>query len=347
MAIMTYPLNNVEYQAEDAEVYNSTRMSGVWSGKAFDFEVVEGTNTVKVGKGLAWIKNAEFTGKAVASKEEMVFDFGLAPSAQARIDVLAIQFSSVDNETRLVIKNGSPSNNPEIPEISQTESLYELYLFSVLRRAGAASIVSSDITDLRDNREYCGYMQDAIKPGYAPSLMDHNKGEDFRFWSGKKAEYEEQKEDLKPNTFCVVIDDNDVSDYVIEQGEKNGWTYRKWNSGIAEAWRYTDEYILLDTEWEPQGTVYMYGKSTGRHLSVSLPLGVFIEEANKPLFSNVQPLSYGQMVVGGSEAYTTRSNSGGNLIAENSVRWSLMRHWAPDGHNYPSYFSVEVKGRWK
>lgn len=26
-------------------------------------------------------------------------------------------------------------------------------------------------------------------------------------------------------------------DYVIEQGEDNYWTYRKWNSGVAEAWR--------------------------------------------------------------------------------------------------------------
>ena len=25
-------------------------------------------------------------------------------------------------------------------------------------------------------------------------------------------------------------------DYIVEQGTSGGWTYRKWNSGIAECW---------------------------------------------------------------------------------------------------------------
>ena len=29
---------------------------------------------------------------------------------------------------------------------------------------------------------------------------------------------------------------HDLADYPIEIGEKDGWTYRKWNSGIAECW---------------------------------------------------------------------------------------------------------------
>lgn len=27
-----------------------------------------------------------------------------------------------------------------------------------------------------------------------------------------------------------------TADYIVEQGTTNGWTYRKWNSGIAECW---------------------------------------------------------------------------------------------------------------
>lgn len=29
-----------------------------------------------------------------------------------------------------------------------------------------------------------------------------------------------------------------LADYVVEQGIDNSWTYRKWNSGIYEAWQY-------------------------------------------------------------------------------------------------------------
>ena len=29
-----------------------------------------------------------------------------------------------------------------------------------------------------------------------------------------------------------------IADYVVEQGTDGIWTYRKWNSGIAECWGY-------------------------------------------------------------------------------------------------------------
>lgn len=37
-------------------------------------------------------------------------------------------------------------------------------------------------------------------------------------------------------------------DYIVEQGTDGGWTYRKWNSGIAECW-YRGNYgsVTLNT----------------------------------------------------------------------------------------------------
>lgn len=32
---------------------------------------------------------------------------------------------------------------------------------------------------------------------------------------------------------------SNIDDYVVEEGTTGGWTYRKWNSGVAEAWRRT------------------------------------------------------------------------------------------------------------
>ena len=34
-----------------------------------------------------------------------------------------------------------------------------------------------------------------------------------------------------------------IADYVIEQGATDGWTWRKWNSGLAECW-YNYSYSL-------------------------------------------------------------------------------------------------------
>ena len=43
-------------------------------------------------------------------------------------------------------------------------------------------------------------------------------------------------------------------DFVVEQGEINEWTYRKWNSGIAECWKtIVCENVNCNTAW---GSVY-------------------------------------------------------------------------------------------
>lgn len=214
MAMVTYPLNNVQYNAEDAELYNAVRMSGVWSGSAFDADVTGSDTIVTIGEGLAWIANTKFSGKVVASKEPTELNLGAADPSYNRIDVIAIQFNSVENKTDIVVKKGVATSSPEIPERSTTESLYELYLYSVLRTAGSSIVSKSNITDLRDNRDYCGYMQDSIKPGYAPSLMEHNNGNDFRFWVGTEKEYEQKKDTLPPNTFCITVDGRGAEDFV-------------------------------------------------------------------------------------------------------------------------------------
>lgn len=224
MAMVTYPLNNVQYTAEDAELYNAVRMSGVWSGSAFDAEVTGNDTIVTIGEGIAWIANTKFSGKVVAQKEPKAIDLGIADPSYNRVDVIAIQFDSVENKTDIVVKKGIATSSPEMPARSTTESIYELYLYSVLRTAGSSVISKSNVTDLRDNREYCGYMQDTIKPGYAPSLMEHNKKNDFRFWVGTNQEYQEQKNNIPENTFCVITDDpnDNMIDYLITNTGRTG-----------------------------------------------------------------------------------------------------------------------------
>lgn len=38
-----------------------------------------------------------------------------------------------------------------------------------------------------------------------------------------------------------------ISDYVVEQGTSGIWTYRKWNSGIAECWGNYSGSVTLST----------------------------------------------------------------------------------------------------
>lgn len=47
----------------------------------------------------------------------------------------------------------------------------------------------------------------------------------------------------------VAIQGNTIADVVTEQGEKDGWTYRKWGSGICECWKILTINTAINTGW--------------------------------------------------------------------------------------------------
>lgn len=59
------------------------------------------------------------------------------------------------------------------------------------------------------------------------------------------------------------------ADYIVEEGNANGWGYRKWNSGIAECWQHTSSESLAMTTQAGNG--YYTTKSNW-----NFPSGLFI-----------------------------------------------------------------------
>lgn len=162
MAIITYPLNNIEYTAEDAELYHATRTSGVFANDDFPITVSGDGNVVTIGEGIGWIRNSKFSGKVVANKQEMSLDLGLPHATYPRIDAVVLQFNANANASEIIVKNGTAQSSPEPPEVVRTESIYELHLYHVYREAGAASVTSNNVTDLRSDSTYCGLMSDDV-----------------------------------------------------------------------------------------------------------------------------------------------------------------------------------------
>ena len=162
MAIITYPLNNIEYTAEDAELYHATRTSGVFANDDFPITVSGDGNVVTIGEGIGWIRNSKFSGKVVANKQEMSLDLGLPHETYPRIDAIVLQFNANANASEIIVKNGTAQSSPVPPEVVRTESVYELHLYHVYREAGAASVTSNNVTDLRANGTYCGLMADDV-----------------------------------------------------------------------------------------------------------------------------------------------------------------------------------------
>lgn len=59
----------------------------------------------------------------------------------------------------------------------------------------------------------------------------------------------------------VSINGVPIADYVIEEGNDNLYAYRKWNSGILEAWRMTNNSVTIATSSQYGGVYYADGLS--------------------------------------------------------------------------------------
>lgn len=76
-------------------------------------------------------------------------------------------------------------------------------------------------------------------------------------------------------TFNVTPSAIGVSDYVIETGTSGGLTYRKWNSGVSEAWHL--EYLgELSLTTGMAGGVYSSTACNGR--VINFPSGLFVSK---------------------------------------------------------------------
>lgn len=162
MAIKTYPLNDIDYQAEDAELFHCTRTSGVYASGHFPVSVTGTDNNITIGKGIGWLKNTEFSGKVFASKEETTLNAGVPDASLPRVDAVVVRFDANQNETYFTIKQGSTGSNPTPPKVERGGYIYELHLYHVRRRPGATAITPGDITDLRTDANYCGLMADSV-----------------------------------------------------------------------------------------------------------------------------------------------------------------------------------------
>lgn len=162
MSIITYPLDIIEYEAKDAETYLCSRTSGVFASTGHFDASITGAREVTISSGLAWIKNADFKGKSVLNDADVPISIPIADGVLDRVDRIVLQFSKTANATSIVLKSGTPSAAAVAPAIVQTETVYELGLYTVSVPAGSTTILASNVTDTRMDETVCGLMRDGV-----------------------------------------------------------------------------------------------------------------------------------------------------------------------------------------
>lgn len=180
--------------------------------------------------------------------------------------------------------------------------------------------VSATIENLNYQNSYtvqaCAY--DAIYYGGVVSQEITKKAVPVFDWSG---------EDFN---FNVPVSINGiVLDYIVEQGTKDGWTYRKWNSGVAECWKIVTYTTSINT---PFGALYC-GNASARQ--------------NYPFTFTEKPVEQVTLQSGNSQAflYVEAGGHGVNGAAA-SARYNVFKPSAVTS-NETFYLSFYVKGNYK
>ena len=162
MAIVTYPLNGIDFSAENAETYLCTRTSGVFSSDN-DFRAsVTGDRQVTISPGLAWIKNSDFSGKSVCNTGPVPVEIPIADGTRPRIDRIVLRFDKAKNKSSIVLKQGTPSSTPAASRVERTELVYELGLCTVYIKASSTIINNGDVTSTILDESVCGLMRDGV-----------------------------------------------------------------------------------------------------------------------------------------------------------------------------------------
>lgn len=165
----------VDYLAGDfAEYFSRFLSDGLYSENGqVGLPVTAGTGMqISVNTGYGYIKGYMYHNDAALTKPIEAADGTLQ-----RIDRVTLKFDLVATTISIAIKKGTFASSPVPPVLVSTATVKELSLAQVKIRAGATSILASDITDERMT-VYCGLVS---------SLIDIPAAEMWTVWNGALA----------------------------------------------------------------------------------------------------------------------------------------------------------------
>lgn len=120
----------------------------------------------------------------------------------------------------------------------------------------------------------------------------------------------------------IYINGEKIGDFVVEEGTDGIWTYRKWNSGIAECWGIKDGTANHTRTWA--------GLSICDAVNVSFPTDLFLATPTATMSS-----------IGANSSVIFN----GGATTQNQITFQLGR--GSNANNIAYAVSIIAKGRWK
>lgn len=149
MAQTSYPFENADTtEAQFSQLFRRLQTTGVYGSPATTDLKVFGDSSglqVKVPAGFAIVR-----GHAYNSSAEETLTITAANATNPRNDLIVLKLDPTANSIVLAVKTGTAASSPSDPSLTQTdEGTYELAIARVSVAAGATTIASGNVTDLR------------------------------------------------------------------------------------------------------------------------------------------------------------------------------------------------------
>lgn len=159
--MICFPLDNTSYDASALGAWFGSKSRGITSTDHY-VTTTNGDMSVTVSPGLAWLRAGDYWGAVALETESQRLTISTADGSMSRIDTVCIRLNKNQNCAEMIVKRGRVATQPSITPPVRDLNYDEIYIATILVRAGTTSILESDITDQRLNDEYCGIARDGL-----------------------------------------------------------------------------------------------------------------------------------------------------------------------------------------
>lgn len=188
-----FPFDATEINGEPDRVYNAADFAsffsqfignGIYPNPASNLQVLSlnSNMVITVKSGSAFIN-----GYGYINTEDMLVSINTANSSYNRKDIIVVCLDLVERKITVKYKPGIASANPQEPELTRNSDVYELKLASIMVRSGTQSILQSDITDTRLNKNVCGIVDNIVKSVDTTAIFNQY----MDYWNRQKMQNEQ------------------------------------------------------------------------------------------------------------------------------------------------------------
>lgn len=161
MAEKSFPLENTEYTAEDAQLWFATRTTGVYAGTHLPV-AASGSMNLTLGQGIAWLHYSQFAGCVYGNTDNKALTVTMSDASYDRIDRVCIRLEILNNRCYAYVKKGTAAATPAAPALQRDNVAFEISVAQVRVGVGVTAINAGNITDERLNANVCGLMSDGV-----------------------------------------------------------------------------------------------------------------------------------------------------------------------------------------